>query len=159
VSVVLPHLERQLESARRLLALVLAQREAIRDQDVEALLARLADVQAELGVRNGLELERDAILRETAGRLGADPQQVDLDAILAGLPADEQARARALSAELRGVLGEVGRLHDQNRVLIGQELSFLGHLMRLLSGSPQGGYSPDGWLPTPQPAATVDARA
>jgi hypothetical protein len=156
---VLPHLERQLESARRLLGLVLAQREAIRDQDVETLLARLADVQAELAVRNGLELERDAILRETGTRFAVSPEQVDLDAILADRPADEQAHARALSAELRGVLGEVGRVHEQNRVLIGQELSFLGHLMRLLSGAPQAGYSPGGWLPTPQPAATVDARA
>jgi hypothetical protein len=159
VTPLLPHLENQLESARRLLGLVLAQRDAIKSQDVETLLARLADVQGELAVRQRLEVERDAILREAGVRLGLDPDRVDLDAIVADISPDEAARARALSAELKGVLREVGRVHDQNRVLIAQELSFLGHLMRILSGAPQAGYSPDGWLPNPQPAATVDARA
>jgi hypothetical protein len=159
VTPLVPHLEHQLESARRLLGLVLAQRDAIKAQDVETLLARLADVQGELAVRHRLEVERDQILREAGARVGLAPDHVDLDVILADIAPDEAAKARALSAELRGVLAEVGRTHDQNRVLIAQELSFLGHLMRILSGAPQAGYSPDGWLPNPQPAATVDARA
>ena len=159
MSRVVSHLERQLASARRLLGVVLAQNEAIRAQDVEGVLARLADVQAELSVRGVLESERDAILHETGLRLGLDPREVDLDGVLAGSPPAESLRARELSAELRGVLGEVGRIHDQNRVLIRQELSFLGHLMRVLAGAPQAGYSPTGWDATPQPARTVDARA
>ena len=48
-------------------------------------------------------------------------------------------RARALSAELRGTLSETARIHGQNRVLIRQELAFLDHLMRVLSGTPEGG--------------------
>ncbi len=42
------HLERQLESNRRLLQIVLAQGEAIKVQDVQTVLARLADVQHEM---------------------------------------------------------------------------------------------------------------
>jgi hypothetical protein len=38
------HLERQLASAQRLLQTVIAQRDAIRAQDVEGVLARLAEV-------------------------------------------------------------------------------------------------------------------
>ena len=33
-------------------------------------------------------------------------------------------------------------MHAQNRILIRQELAFLDHLMRLMSGVPQAGYSP-----------------
>ena len=54
---------------------------------------------------------------------------------------------------------EVGRIHDQNRVLIRQELAFLDHLMRVLSGTPQAGYSATGWLSTPQAATVLDAKA
>ena len=42
------HLERQLASSRRLLVAVTAQREAIKAQDVETVLARLADIQQEM---------------------------------------------------------------------------------------------------------------
>jgi hypothetical protein len=64
-----------------------------------------------------------------------------------------------MSAELRGLIVEVGRIHDQNRLLIRQELAFLDHLMRVLSGTPQGGYSSNGWLSLPQTATVVDAKA
>ena len=37
-------------------------------------------------------------------------------------------------------------------MLLRQELAFLDHLMRVLSGTPQGGYSPTGWLGTPHPS-------
>ena len=156
---VVAHLERQVESSRRLLGIVLAQADAIRTQDVEGVLARLADVQAEMAVRQRLETERDSILHTAAARLGVDPAHVDLDDVLAGCPAIEAERARSLSAELRGLLLETQRTHDQNRVLIRQELSFLGHLMSVLSGAPRAGYSPAGWSAAPQPSRAVDARA
>jgi hypothetical protein len=159
VSEVVAHLERQVASSRRLLGIVLAQADAIRSQDVEGVLARLADVQGELAVRQRLELERDSILHVAAARLGIDPSHVDLEGVLAGCPTHEADQARALSAELRGLLLETQRTHDQNRVLIRQELSFLSHLMSILSGAPRAGYSPDGWTAAPQPARTVDARA
>jgi len=128
----LDHLERQLASARRLLQIVLAQGEAIRAQDVEAVLARLGDVQSEMVKR--------VQLLTTMGQRDAE-------------------QAREISAELRGTLAEVSRVHAQNRILIRQELAFLDHLMRVMSGVPQAGYSPIGPTAAPQPANLVDTRA
>jgi len=156
---VLGHLERQLVSARRLLGIVLAQTEAIKTQDVEGVLARLAEMQSELASRHALELERDEIIRTAATQAHLAPASVDLELLAAGLPPDDGERARSMSAELRGLLTEVGHVHEQNRVLIRQELVFLGHLMRVLSGAPQAGYSSTGWLPEPQAVSAVDARA
>lgn len=159
MSRVLEHLERQLGSSRRLLEIVIQQRGAIRRQDVDTVLASLADVQAEMAYRSRLEQERDGLLAEAARERGAAPETLGLEDLLVGRPADECLRARTMSAELRGLIVEVGRIHDQNRVLIRQELAFLDHLMRVLSGTPQGGYSPSGWLSTPQAATVVDAKA
>jgi hypothetical protein len=153
------HLQRQLDSSRRLLEIVLGQRDSIRKQDVESVLASLTDVQSEMAYRARLEAERDAILLEVALATGAAPDTLDLDAVLVGMPAHECAQARALSAELRGLITEVGRIHDQNRILLRQELTFLDHLMRVLSGTPQGGYSAAGWTHAPQTSNVVDARA
>ena len=50
-------------------------------------------------------------------------------------------------------------MHDQNRLLVRQELSFLDHLMRVLSGTPQSGYSQSGINATPQIANVVNAHA
>jgi hypothetical protein len=159
VSRLIDHLRRQLESSRRLLEIVLLQRESIRKQDVESVLASLTDVQAEMSYRARLEAERDAILRDAAGATGAAPDTLDLEAVLLGVPAHEASQARALSAELRGLISEVGRIHEQNRLLLRQELTFLDHLMRVMSGTPQAGYSPAGWTSARQTANVVDARA
>jgi hypothetical protein len=153
------HLQRQLESTRRLLEIVLSQRDSIRKQDVEAVLASLTDVQSEMSYRARLEQERDLILHEVAAKNGTAPETLDLEAVLVGVPEPEAAQARALSAELRGLIGEVGRIHDQNRILLRQELTFLDHLMRVMSGTPQGGYSPNGWTAARHNATVVDARA
>ena len=50
-------------------------------------------------------------------------------------------------------------MHDQNRLLVRQELSFLDHLMRVLSGTPQSGYSKAASDATPQIANAVNAHA
>ena len=138
------HLERQLASAQRLLQIVIAQRDAIRAQDVEGVLARLAEVQQEMGRRMQLERERDALLDQAANALRRPAADVTLEMILMLLPAGDATRARELSAELRGMLAETARIHGQNRVLIRQELAFLDHLMRVLSGTPEGAYSAGG---------------
>jgi len=157
---ILAHLQRQLESARRMLGIVLAQGDAIRRRDVESVLARLTDVQTELAERQRLERERDELLSQAAGRLGRPAESLDLEDVLLVAPPAEVEPSRAASAELRGLLLEVGRVHDQNRVLIRQELSFLDHLMRVLSGSPQAGYRPGGGaMHAPQSLNVVDARA
>ncbi|HKI91770.1 MAG TPA: flagellar protein FlgN [Gaiellaceae bacterium] len=158
MSELLAHLARQIESARKLLGIVLAQAEAIKRQDVEGLLARLADVQLEMRTRERLESERDTLISAAAARLGIPAAEVDIDSIVSLVPADEAETARRRSAELRGLLVEIRQVHTANRVLIRQELSFLDHLMRILSGAPEAGYSPSGWMRGPQAVNAVDAR-
>jgi hypothetical protein len=153
------HLDRQLTSSRRLLGIVLAQGDAIKVQDVEAVLARLADVQAEMVKRAQIERERDVLLQHASVALGVPVAEVSLESILVLVPVDEAEHARELSAELRGLLAEVARVHAQNRVLIRQELAFLDPLMRVLTGVPQAGYSPFGEGSVPQPNNLVDMRA
>jgi hypothetical protein len=159
MSALLAHLERQLQSSRRLLEIVLRQNSAIRRQDVETVLASLADVQAEMAHRARLETERETILRTAAAERGVAPAEVDLDALLAAEGSADAQKARAMSGELFGLVSEVGRVHEQNRLLLRQELSFLDHLMRVLSGTPQGGYSAGGMTAPAAAVATVDARA
>ena len=159
MSAVVAHLEQQVQSSRRMLGVVLAQGQAIRRQDVEAVLARLGDVQIEMANQQRLELQREELLQDAAQRLGPPASSLDLDRLLAGEPPEEAAAARALSAELQGLVVEIGSVHDQNRVLMRQELTFLNHLMGVLSGSPQAGYSPAGLRAAPQVANVVDARA
>jgi len=156
----LTHLEAQVASAERLLANVGAQTEAIKTQDVQLLLARLGDVQNELNIRKRLEIERDRLINAAAVRRQVPVDSIDLEALLEGLPGDVCTRARALSAHLRTTLQRVAQIHSSNRVLIRQELTFVDHLLRVLSGVPQAGYSPGGWTAsTPRPVVRVDARA
>jgi FlgN protein len=159
VSRLTEHMQRQLASSRRLLEIVLSQNAAIRRQDSEAVLASLSDVQAEMAYRAQLENERDAIFRTTASQRGVAADSLDLEAMLAGEPAVEADQARSLSAELVGLVREIGKIHEQNRVLLRQELAFLDHLMRALSGTPKGGYSPTGWIGTRAGINVVDATA
>ena len=153
------HLERQLASAQRLLQTVIAQRDAIRAQDVEGVLARLAEVQQEMGRRMQLERERDVLLDQASTALRRPASDLTLEMILVLVPAGDAVRARTLSAELRGTLSETARIHGQNRVLIRQELAFLDHLMRVLSGTPEGAYSAAGGASsTPQILNLIDTR-
>jgi hypothetical protein len=98
------------------------------------------------------------VLAQAAGSLAMPAAEITLEALMALMPAAEADRGRALSAELRGTLSEVSRVHAQNRILIRQELAFLDHLMRVLSGVPQAGYSPVGQSAMPQPANLIDMR-
>jgi hypothetical protein len=156
----LEHVDRQLQSARRLLRIVIAQREAIRKQDVETVLAQLGEVQTEMAVRMQLENERDALIGDAGRHLGVAPETIDLDALAGLVPPTEAEALREKSTELRGLFSEIALVHAQNRVLIRQELSFLDHLIRVLSGTPESGYSPFGSTPaSPRASTVVDARA
>jgi hypothetical protein len=159
MSRLLAHLQRQLESSRRLLEIVLIQSAAIRRRDVAAVLASLSDVQAELGFRARLESEREALLQAAGAERGIPSQSINLEMLLVGVPGPEAAEARARSAELVGLVSEIARTHEQNRMLLRQELTFLDYLMRVLSGAPQAGYSASGWTAPAQRLKTVDARA
>ena len=76
---VIGHLDAQLVSARRLLDLVLRQGQAIRRQDVEAVLHRVAEIQGEMERRGGLERDRTNLLAQAGGALGAPAHAVTLD--------------------------------------------------------------------------------
>jgi hypothetical protein len=123
------------------------------------VLARLAEVQQEMGRRMQLERERDVLLDQASTALRRPAGDLTLEMILVLLPGDDAVQARALSAELRGTLSETARIHGQNRVLIRQELAFLDHLMRVLSGMPEGAYSAAGGSSArPQVLNLIDTR-
>ena len=142
----LAHLDAQLISARRLLALVLEQGKAIRGRDVDGVLARLADVQTEMGRRGALEQDRAALLQRAGAAIGTTAAAVTLEHLCALVTPEGARAARERSAELRGLLAEIAREHGINRALMRQELAFLAHLVRLVGhDAPEPGYGrPDG---------------
>jgi hypothetical protein len=139
---VLDHLDAQLASARRLLDIVLRQGVAIRKQEVDEVLARMTDLQTEMEHRGTLELQRTELLNRAGAQLGVAGHAITLDALTTLMAPHEAAPARERSAELRGLLNEVSREHTINRALMRQELAFLDHLTRLLSGGADLGYRP-----------------
>ena len=139
---VLDHLDAQLASARRLLDTVLRQGVAIRRQEVDEVLARMTDLQAEMEHRGGLEHQRTELLDRAGAQLGVAGHAITLDALTTLMAPHEAAPARERSAELRGLLNEVAREHGINRALMRQELAFLDHLTRMLSGGADLGYRP-----------------
>lgn len=143
----LRHFAVQLDSARRLLALVLEQGAAIRAREVDAVLTKLAAIQGEMERRATLERDRGAILTHAAQHLGIPPHAVTLEHLTTLLNEDEATQARAASAELRGMLEEIGEQHTLNRALMKQELAFLDHLTRMLGGGEDLGYRRPGQAP------------
>ena len=154
------HLDDQIQSARRLLGAILEQGKAIRKQDVEGVMARLADIKAEMDLRGRLESERVTILTRAGAELGVEPAGVTLEGLMSLMsPADAEI-AGARSAELRGLLDEIAREHGVNRALMRQELAFLDHLMRLLGQEGDSGYTPNGHGPSGQsPHHVLDLQA
>jgi flagellar FlgN protein len=141
----LVHLDTQINSARRLLGFVLDQGKAIRTRDVDAVLARLTDVQTEMGRRGALEQERAALLQRAGAALGVPAAQVTLERLCSLVTPGAADAARQRSAELRGLLAEIAREHGINRALMRQELAFLAHLTRLVGQDTEPGYArPDG---------------
>lgn len=158
----LTHLRTQLESARRLLDLVLAQGQAVRRRDVEGVLARMQDVQIEMQRRGRLEQDRAQLLTYAGQQLGIPAHAVTLEAMCGLLQPSESDLARAHSAELRGLLSQVGREHSANKALMQQELKFLDHLTRMIGGGDTGpSYGSTGRAPSPfsSPSATSRLRA
>ena len=138
----LVHLDQQINSARQLLKLVLAQGSAIRERDTEAVLARLADIQSEMVRRGGLEQERTSLLQRAGVALGMPATNVTLERLCSLITPDAATAAMQRSAELRGLLAEIAREHGINRALMRQEMAFLDHLTRLIGQEPQAGYRP-----------------
>jgi hypothetical protein len=141
----LVHLDTQINSAQRLLGLVLDQGKAIRSRDVEVVLSKLADVQTEMGRRGALEQERAALLQRAGAALGVPTAQVTLERLCSLVSPGAAESARQRSGELRGLLAEIAREHGINRALMRQELAFLAHLTRLVGQDTEPGYGrPDG---------------
>lgn len=136
----LAHLDAQIASAGRLLALVLEQGAAVRRKDVDAVLARLAAIQTEMGRRGQLEQERMRLLASAGRALGTVPSQVTLESLCTLVTPGAAELARNRSAQLRGMLSEIAREHGINRALMRQELAFLSHLVRLVGNEHEGGY-------------------
>jgi hypothetical protein len=139
---VLAHLDAQLASARHLLDLMLQQGRAIRARDVDAVIARLSAIQAEVERRTHLEAARTDLLTRAGQILGVPAGAVTLKQMAALMPPAEAELALGRSAELTGLLAEVAREHGINRALMRQELTFLSHLTRLVGGEPEGAYRP-----------------
>ena len=139
----LVHLDAQINSARHLLKLVLAQGAAIRERDTDAVLARLADIQAEMVRRGTLEQQRTALLQRAGMALGVPATPSRSSACASSSPRPPPA-AMERSAELRGLLAEIAREHGINRALMRQELTFLSHLTRLIGQEAEPGYRPPG---------------
>ena len=136
------HLDAQIASAQRLLDAVLRQGQAIHARQVEDVLGRLTDIQAEMGRRAALEAHRAAILTAAGSALGIPPHTVTLEALSQLLAPAQATTAAERSAQLRGLLAEITREHAINRAVMRQELSFLDHLMRELGGELDTGYAP-----------------
>jgi hypothetical protein len=151
----LVHLDTQITSARRLLGLVLDQGKAIRKRDVDAVLAKLADVQTEMGRRGALEQDRAALLQRAGAALGVPAAQVTLERLCSLVTSGAATTARERSAELRGLLAEIAREHGINRALMRQELSFLAHLTRLVGQDTEPGYGRPGVQGGAGPAASA----
>jgi hypothetical protein len=154
---VISHLDAQLVSARRLLGVVLEQGAAIRRRDVEQVVQQAGRMQVEVQHRQLLERDRARLLERAGTRLGLLPGQVTLERLTMVMDPDAAERARARSAELRGLLAELQREHAVNRALLGQELAFLDHLMRLVGGE-SGSYDATGERPSSTPAALRTQR-
>jgi hypothetical protein len=156
---VIGHLDAQLISARRLLDLVLRQGQAIRAQDVESVLARVAEIQGEMERRGRLEADRTRLLEQAGGALGLPAHAVTLEALTSLMSPANGTAALERSAELRGLLGQVAREHGTNRALMRQELAFLDHLTRLMGGQPDTGYRPPAQAGANVPASPPMASA
>ena len=161
---VLAHLDHQIRSGQRLLRLVLDQGEAIRGRDSERVLAKLAEIQTEMGRRGRLEQERTRLLQGAGALLGLPAQQITLERLCDLITRAGAAAVRERSSELRGLLAEIAREHGINRALMRQELAFLSHLVRLVGDEHEAGYQPTGAPPEPVQAQTplhqtLDLRA
>ena len=136
----LAHLAKQLESARRMLAVVGEQGEAIRRRDVQNVVRLAGALQVEMHRREVVEAEREGLLARAAAALELEPEGLTLAGVMELMDYDSALLARARSVELTGLLQQNQREHVTNRVLMAQEMAFLDHLLRLVGGGGSGAY-------------------
>jgi hypothetical protein len=141
---VLSHLDAQIDSAGRLLEVVLEQGAAIRARDVHSVVRLAGILRCEMDRRQLLEVQRSRLLARSGQRLAVPAQSVTLTLLTTLMDPVRAERANARSAELRGLLHELQRVHTTNRALMQIELGFLDHLMGLLSLDGVNGYDTSG---------------
>jgi hypothetical protein len=141
---VLAHLDAQVGSAQRLLAVVLEQGAAIRARDVHAVVRLAGMLHGEMSRRQAIEQERSRLLEHSGALLGMAPEAVTLTRLARLMDPASAELATARSAQLRGLLHELQREHTCNRALMRLELSFLDHLMTSLALDGANGYDPQG---------------
>lgn len=139
---VLAHLDVQLESADRMLAVVLAQAAAIRRRDVPEVVRQATLLQTEMHRRELIEAERMELLERASVKLGVSAADISIRMLTVVMDADSAELARERTAELRDILHKIQREHETNRALMQQELAFLDHLLRLAGSA--GGYGSGG---------------
>jgi flagellar biosynthesis/type III secretory pathway chaperone len=139
---VLMHLSAQLDSARRMLAIVLEQATAIRQRAIPQIVRLASSLQAEMHRREVIESERAKLLERASAKLGISAGDVSITMLTEFM--DEASAEATLdrTAELRGILSEIQHEHTTNRALMQQELAFLDHLLRLAGSA--GGYDSGG---------------
>lgn len=138
----LNHLDTQLASARRMLAIVLEQATAIRQRAVPAIVRLAGALQAEMHRREVIEIERLNLMQRAAVKLDVSANDVTMAMLTRLMDEDSAALALARTADLRGMLADIQHEHETNRALMQQELAFLDHLLRLAGSA--GGYDSAG---------------
>ncbi len=139
---ILTHLNTQLASARRMLAVVLEQATAIRQRAIPSIVRLAGSLQAEMHRREVIEIEREELMQRAGARLAVSPADVTIAMLTTVMDEDSAMVARNRTTELRDMLEEIRREHETNRALMHQELAFLDHLLRLAGGA--GGYDSAG---------------
>jgi flagellar biosynthesis/type III secretory pathway chaperone len=139
---VIEHLEVQLQSARRMLAVVDEQGAAIRERNVPEVVRLAAALQAEMHRRELLEAERLRILERATVPLRMAVEDITINMLTVLMDPESARLAAARTQELRSILLRVQREHGTNRALMQQELAFLDHLLRLAGSA--GGYGKGG---------------
>jgi flagellar biosynthesis/type III secretory pathway chaperone len=139
---VLVHLSAQLDSARRMLAVVLEQATAIRQRAIPQIVRLASSLQAEMHRREVVEADRVKLLERAGAKLGISPGDVSVTMLTEFMDEESAETTLTRTAELRAILHEIQREHTTNRALMQQELAFLDHLLRLAGSA--GGYDSAG---------------
>jgi flagellar biosynthesis/type III secretory pathway chaperone len=139
---VLVHLSAQLDSARRMLAIVLEQATAIRQRAIPQIVQLASSLQSEMHRREVIEAERVKLLERAGVKLGINADDVSITMLAEFMDEASAEMTLERTAELRRMLREIQREHTTNRALMQQELSFLDHLLRLAGNA--GGYDSAG---------------
>ncbi|MCK9247737.1 MAG: flagellar protein FlgN [Solirubrobacteraceae bacterium] len=127
----LAHLDEQQRSLDRLHSALTAQAAAIRERDVTAALHHSGLIEVEATFRTSIEARRTALLRLGATTLGIPVHEVTLTHLCTLTAPDQADEARTRSDRLTATLEEIHRMHEVNRAMLRQELTFLEHLLSL----------------------------